>query len=394
MKLNSSLLKSLRLYLWLIRGYFKRHRLKILFIFFILIITGLIFSSVFSSLPKFERTYTEGFIGSYEPSNLPDEILSLVGEGLTTILPDGEAGPGLARQWEASESGTIYTFHLRPNLFWHDGTRVKTQDLKFNFADVEVIREDDSTIKFKLKNSFSPFPTILAQPIFKNDTLIGTGSYKVESMEISRSDVLSYFSKKNLLPSQEKLSQRVTSITLVSKTKKPNKIKFRFYQTEEMALSAIKLGEIQGVSGIINPNGFKNWNNLNIYSKQNKNTYVAVMFNTKDSLTADKTLRQALAYAIPTNDFRGTPATSPINKTSWAYNPDVKKYNYDPQKATDLLKKVPDTTKSGELKITLSVISTYQKLAEDIKKSWDSLGVKTNIKLVSDLSQISATKNF
>jgi peptide/nickel transport system substrate-binding protein len=41
--------------------------------------------------------------------------------------------PGHARAWEVDEDGTLLTFHLRDDLYWHDGVKVTATDLKFAY---------------------------------------------------------------------------------------------------------------------------------------------------------------------------------------------------------------------------------------------------------------------
>ena len=36
--------------------------------------------------------------------------------------------PGLAKSWEISPDGLVYTFHLRDNLQWSDGSAITTDD--------------------------------------------------------------------------------------------------------------------------------------------------------------------------------------------------------------------------------------------------------------------------
>jgi peptide/nickel transport system substrate-binding protein len=44
-----------------------------------------------------------------------------------------EAIPGHARSWEVTEDGSLLTFHLREDLYWHDGVKVTAADLKFAY---------------------------------------------------------------------------------------------------------------------------------------------------------------------------------------------------------------------------------------------------------------------
>jgi peptide/nickel transport system substrate-binding protein len=41
--------------------------------------------------------------------------------------------PGLARSWELNEDGTELVFHLRDDVFWHDGVRTTAHDLKLAY---------------------------------------------------------------------------------------------------------------------------------------------------------------------------------------------------------------------------------------------------------------------
>ncbi len=54
--------------------------------------------------------------------------------GLVRNDPNGEAKivPGLAEKWEMSSNGTTYTFHLRPNLKYSDGSPISAEDIAWN----------------------------------------------------------------------------------------------------------------------------------------------------------------------------------------------------------------------------------------------------------------------
>lgn len=52
-----------------------------------------------------------------------------VGEGLTRSM-DGVVHPGIAEEWEVSEDGLTYTFHLR-NAQYSDGEKIKAQDFEY-----------------------------------------------------------------------------------------------------------------------------------------------------------------------------------------------------------------------------------------------------------------------
>ena len=67
-------------------------------------------------------------------------------------------------------------------------------------------------------------------------------------------------------------------------------------------------------------------------------------YNLKHSFFKDKRVRQALSYAINKEEIidgillgQGVIATGPYKPDMWAYNPDVRKFPYDPEKAMALL---------------------------------------------------------
>lgn len=45
---------------------------------------------------------------------------------------DGRFVPGLAERWEVSEDGLVYTFYLRRNVAFHDGTPFNAEAVRFN----------------------------------------------------------------------------------------------------------------------------------------------------------------------------------------------------------------------------------------------------------------------
>ena len=58
-----------------------------------------------------------------------DHVIKALFEGLLTADPkDLHPIPGLARSWEVSRDGLTYTFHLRENLRWSDGSPITTDD--------------------------------------------------------------------------------------------------------------------------------------------------------------------------------------------------------------------------------------------------------------------------
>lgn len=53
-------------------------------------------------------------------------------EGLVTVDANGEAAPGAAESWSTNADRSVYTFKLRPNLKWSDGTPLTSADFVYS----------------------------------------------------------------------------------------------------------------------------------------------------------------------------------------------------------------------------------------------------------------------
>src|SRR5690625_2930866 len=61
---------------------------------------------------------------------------------------DYTATESLAEDWEESEDGLTWTFHMRDDATWHDGEAVTAEDVEYTFhilAEDEVIRSEEHT---------------------------------------------------------------------------------------------------------------------------------------------------------------------------------------------------------------------------------------------------------
>jgi peptide/nickel transport system substrate-binding protein len=307
------------------------------------------------TLSKIDRI---GYVGEYTPSTLPLTIQELLSFGLTSVAPDGSALPGISSSWEATDSGKQYIFHLQNDLVWHNGKPVVAKDLNYNIKSVTFAPRDNYTIVATLQNSYSPFLTLVSKPIFQSN-LTGFGPYKINAIRLK--------------------GDKIAFLRLVTATKKllPT-IEYRFYKSETQAIMAYELGEIDRVEGLTSiSQNLKSWNNTTITEVVNKQRFVSLYFNLKNPILREKTLRQALAYAVPmTTEKR---VYSPLSPFSWAYSDTAKHYDYDVKQATTIFESANIATSSGE--ITIHTFSQYLSLAQDISKSWNSLGIKTNIRV-------------
>jgi len=77
---------------------------------------------------------------SVEPNSLDPAAAGMVtipgfiGSSLVTINPDGEYVGYLAESWDVSEDGTVYDFHLKENVTFHNGMPLTAADYAFTFS--------------------------------------------------------------------------------------------------------------------------------------------------------------------------------------------------------------------------------------------------------------------
>lgn len=304
-----------------------------------------------------------GITGRYSATTLPKEVLFFVGNGLTKLDESGIPEPDLALSWETPDNGKTWIFKLDPNRIWHDGKKVMSQDIKYQFTDLSVETPDSETIVFKLQNSYSAFPVIVSKVVFKKG-LLGTGEYKVKKVTVSGNIV------QNISLDNEKGDIKV----------------YKFYPTEERTKLAYKLGEVTKIENIINASSFSAWRGAKTEGSIQKGEYVAIFFNNSVSPLSEKNLRQALSYAI-NKDALGTPrAISPISKNSWAYNPQVKPYEYDMPKAKKIISELPKEI-TENLEITLTTSPVLLPAAEKIVKDWKDAGVNAEIRVQGAIPQ-------
>jgi peptide/nickel transport system substrate-binding protein len=100
----------------------------------------------------------------------------------------GNPVPHIARSWEVSEDALTWTFYLRDDVLFHDGTPLIAEDVKFSMDRLTTIGEgygylfvgrvertevvDDHTVRFYLIEPFGPFLSTLYRLYILNDAQV------------------------------------------------------------------------------------------------------------------------------------------------------------------------------------------------------------------------------
>lgn len=356
-----------RLLFWLIKAYIQKWGKAIIGFFLLgLIIFFILQAFLVSFITKITSENKEviGVVGTYTVDNLPMPILELISKGLTMVSPDGTIHPGLASSWTISDSGTTYTFTLKKDLMFSDGTPFTSKEIPTSFAGVKIIKPNDTTIIFHLKEPYAPFLVTVARPIFRNG-FVGIGEYKVKNISLNGSFVQSL----SLTNIQNQSISRI----------------YQFYPTEDALKVAFALGEIsvaQGLSDISFQNtSFVHFPNAEITKRVTYNTLVTIFYNTTDKDLSDAKLRDALSYTIPNTFSEGQRAYTSVDPLSWAYQ-NSNPHNQDLTHAKLLLEASAGTNAKNYPKLIIATLPKYEDLAKKVQVLWEKIGIRSTITIV------------
>lgn len=262
--------------------------------------------------------------------------------------------PGLAERWEVPDPRT-YIFHLHKGVKFHDGRPLTSRDVKWTFDSLlqgkirstkaaayrlvdHIDAPDDYTVVFHLKE---PFATLLWNV---SDGAIGIVPYG-SGEEISRHPIGSGpFRFVSAEPDKEVIIDRNDGYWGAS----AHLQRVRFAVIPDATTRALELRKGSAAIAVTSLTGdmvlaLERESNLEVvHAPGTVLAYIA--FNTRDPILKDARVRQAIAYAVDRTpmihyiqrDF-ARPAYSLLPPESWAYNGDVPRYDYNPDRARQLL---------------------------------------------------------
>lgn len=358
--------KSLKLFFLILWEYLKRN-----WILAVISAAGLLliaFLQIKFSLFYSPNVVRIGLVGTYQEHDLPSEITNLVSSGLVQADTNNRIKANLARGWETNSEATQFKFKLKDNLKWSDGTPLKASDLEFPIPNTNASYLDDKTIQFDLKESYSPFPSLLTKPVFKKGTLLGTGPYRITKIEKSRIFI--------------------TKLILKSDNPAFPVIYVRFYPNEKVAVTGFNLGEVQAILGISNPKAVGQNSSILLKQKTDYSKIVTILYQTTDNLLHNRSIRQALSFQIPRIKNEEV-ANNPFPPASWAYNSDSKKYFSNEDEAASAMERAKSTLSEEKLKaeIILTTTPALADVGKDIVESWKKLGFDVKVRIESGIPQ-------
>ena len=321
-----------------------------------------------------------------------------------------EPQPQLAESWEVSDDGKEYTFKLVENAKFHDGSPVTAEAVQYSFTRAinvgksaagifsKVIDEnsfeviDDYTIKITLKEPFAPFVSTLGTAFgniinpaleenhgddlgesFLSEEVMGSGPYMLDSWDRGETLVL----KANPDYWGEAPTMETVNIRFITEASTARLMleKGEIDMIDNTVISPEVLGQMEGTEGveILEADGYQ---------------IDYMPMNTEKGALADVRVRQAIAHSINYDALlesvylgKAERIVGAVPKGMFGFNSDAKLYDYDLDKAKELLKEAGH--ESGlELEIAISEdnevrSNTALLLQSDLEKVGVTLNIKT-----------------
>lgn len=372
-------------------------------------------------------------------------IVNNVYEGLVSLnQADLTVEPCIAKSWDVNENATVFTFHLRSGVYYHDdpcfangkGREVKATDFVYCLdklcseknanegfwlfeglvkgaddrhkgrADVVsgVQAIDDSTLQITLVKPFSAFLYRLAMPfcaVFPKEAFdkyglemrekcVGTGPFKVKLLQNNEAVILA---RNESYWGVDQYGNKLPYL---------DGIKVSFIKTEKVELLNFRKGELDlkyrlpldAVKEVLDANGnltadYKNFQ----LQKMPELAAQYYGFFLPNPIFSKKEIRQAFNYAIDRKKLvdytlqgegtAGVYGIVPVGLKGYD-NTMVKGYTFDPDKAKALLASAGFKDGKGFPKITLQINSgggRNEMVAESVQKMlMENLGIDVEIK--------------
>lgn len=329
------------------------------------------------------------------------------------------------------ENGSAFTFQMRPEAKWEDGTDITGNDYYFTLKaalnphtpsnawkaflgqidSVSVDKADPKKFTVYLDESYQlalpvtanfnvyprhyydadglldqysisdlrqdsvtgpaeEFGKHISRSIFSRDSVMGSGPYRLSSWSTGQSLVLDKVDDwwgKDLIPAY------------------PDRINYLFVPDESTGITMLRSGQADIISGI-SPTVFADLKSSSDSAQLSFHTpqvmqYYYLGLNTKDDVLKDKSVRQALAHLLDLELMAkvlmadlATPIASPIHTSKSYYNKTLKPVDFNPVKAKELLSEAGWSDSDNDGTIDKSIDGAQTELDLDILVTQKELG--------------------
>ncbi len=295
--------------------------------------------------------------------------LTSVYDPLVWLTPEGEFVPGLAESWEVSDDGLTYTFQLREDVKFHDGTPFNAEAVRFSldrivdpetqsrkaggmlgpYDHTEVV--ESHTVKVHFKEPYAPFLTSLSTVYLAmvSPTAVEKWGDEYQFHQVGTGPFIlkEYVPKDHLTLTRNPDYDWAPSFFEHEGPAYLEEVTFRFYTDSATRVLALESGDAH-VMGEIPPQDAERLDESDDYvllPVSIPGQPLQFFINTQRAPLSDVKVRQALIYAVDRATIVKTVfkayspvAYGPLTRPTFGYESAIEgKYEYDPQQANALL---------------------------------------------------------
>ncbi len=307
-----------------------------------------------------------------------------------------ELEPRVAEKWKVSEDGKCYTFYLRDDVTFHNGTPLTAKDIAFTldtyaasqyqgavvdgFDHYEIV--DDYTIKVYTSSVYAPFLESMASMFIASKDYydeageekfaqepVGCGPYKWVSHEIgNKAELEAYDDYYRGAPTIKNVTFKVISdVASMGMSIQTGEVDFA--EIDASVVSTLESDENVAIE------------------EAHQTTFGFVAMNTEKEPYNNVKFRQAINYAIDregivnsVQEGYGDENSNLLTPDRLGYSEDQLQYTYDPDKAKELLKECG--IKDGYDLGTMYVAEQYKLLAQTIQANLQAVGLNCEIEIL------------
>jgi len=346
------------------------------------------------------------------------EIAGLVYNGLVKYDKDLILVGDLAKSWDIHDEGKRIIFHLRKGVKWHDGTEFTAEDCLFTYQtmiDPQTPTAYDSEFKLVKEAKVIDHYTFQVTydkpfaPALESWGLSMLPKHLLEGKDITKSELGRHpIGTGPFIFHEWKTGERIevrANPDYFEGRPYIDRIIYRIIPDPATKFLELKAGSVDSTD--LTPIQYKKQTiDQDFNTKFNKYKYLNFGFtylgyNLRKPLFADKRVRQAITYAINKQEIidgvllgLGQAATGPYKPGTWAYNPNVRQYPFNPAKAKTLLAEVGWTDSDGDgildkdgKPFTFTLITNQgndvrAKTAEIIQQRLKAVGIMIKIQII------------
>jgi peptide/nickel transport system substrate-binding protein len=329
--------------------------------------------------------------------NMSEKMCANIYATLLTFDDKYQVQPYVAKSWEISDDNLTYTFHLRDDVFFHDGKQMTANDVLYSMERgkassyssyyLEAVKEfkvvDDYTIQMVLNEPYAPLLNMLCEPFLGiinkesvdelgdafGQTPVGSGPYKVVEWVPGTKIELEAF---------DKFFEGAPPI---------KNITVKFIPDPSTKLISLENGEVDVADSIATNNIASVEDNDSLVMLQTPSAkYCYMGINNQSEKFKNVKFRQAINCAINkeaiiqiAQDGIAQEAACSISDQAFGYPKNLKGYKYDVDMAKQLL------TESGSNVTELNMIckdAVTKKVAESIQADLNKIGIKVNVSVL------------